>query len=688
MYVTHSKEAFQNLSDKLLELEKNPQDQDTINECFRLAHTIKGMARTMMFERTGEIAHSMESILDGVRSKRLEADPGVIDLLFQCVDAMEMMTEKVKDKNPEPEVPDLMAMIKKKLGEIRPEEEEPEAEKTPEEKKEAQAGKKAEETEAEEKPVTVAREEKAKEAAVGTTPEKRRRILEFRIQLNQALDMPSARAILVIKRLEKAGRILELNPPIEAIESEKFGRDFSVRIETDEDEKAIAKAISALKGVQKVISSERKAEEKVEQRPGQAVPSPAAKKPMPEIASVRVKMDRLDDLLDTVGELAINKISLLEIGKNINDPKLAESLRILDRLTGELQYNVLRIRMVPIETVFSRFPRMIRDLAKQMGKELEFVMEGQEIELDRTVIDKLGDLLVHLLRNSVDHGIESPEEREKAGKRTVGILRISASQEQNRVMIKVEDDGRGIDPEKLRKKALEKGILTPEELNAMGDDEVMNLLATPGFSTAEKVTEISGRGVGLDAVKSGVESLGGQMTIESVKGQGTKVIIRLPLTLAIILAMLIRIGKETFAISVDPIIETISVKDSDIRTIGGMKVVKYRNEIVPLIYLSKILDISDEELGHEVVIVESGQKKTGLVVQELLGQQEIVVKPLDKFLRKLQFLGGATILGSGEVALILDVNGLMTYAKERMRVGPTMESTEDTEKGDQNARAG
>ncbi|MEM2839438.1 MAG: chemotaxis protein CheA [Thermoplasmata archaeon] len=687
MYVTHSKEAFQNLNDKLLELEKNPQDQDVINECFRLAHTIKGMARTMMFERTGEIAHSMESILDGVRSKRIEADPGVIDLLFQCVDAMEMMTEKVKNKKPEPEVPDLMAMIRKKLEEIRPEEE-PASEKPTEEKKEAPPdGKKAAEEEIKEKPVA-AEGEMAKEKARETTPEKKRRILEIGIQLNQALDMPSARAILVIKRLEKAGRILELSPPIEAIESEKFGRDFTVRIETAEDEKAIVKAISMLKGVQKVVSSEKKPEEKIEQKPGQAAAVSAARKPMPEIASVRVKMDRLDDLLDTVGELAINKISLLEIGKNINDPKLAESLRILDRLTGELQYNVLRIRMVPIETVFSRFPRMIRDLAKQMGKELEFVMEGQEIELDRTVIDKLGDLLVHLLRNSVDHGIESPEEREKAGKRPVGILRLSASQEQNRVMIKVEDDGRGIDPDKLRKKALEKGILTPEELNAMGDDEVMNLLATPGFSTAEKVTEISGRGVGLDAVKSGVESLGGQMTIESVKGQGTKVIIRLPLTLAIILAMLVRIGKEIYAISVDPIIETISVKDSEIRTIGGMKVVRYRNEIVPLIYLSKILGISDEELGHEVVIIESGQKKTGLVVQELLGQQEIVVKPLDKFLRKLQFLGGATILGSGEVALILDANGLMTYAKERMRIGPTVESSEDTTKGDQNARAG
>ena len=498
--------------------------------------------------------------------------------------------------------------------------------------------------------------------------------------------MPSARAILVIRRLEKFGRIIKLNPPIEAIESEKFGRSFNIRIETEETGDVVTATIASMKGVQRAIFTEKKPEEKHdEQKAVPAVAPTGAKKISPEIASVRVKMDRLDDLLDTVGELAISKISLLEIGKNVNDPKLAEALRILDRLTSELQYNVLRIRMVPIETVFSRFPRMIRDLSKQIGKEVDFVMEGQEIELDRTVIDKLGDLLVHLLRNSVDHGIESPEEREKVGKRPMGILRLSASQEQNRVIIKVEDDGRGIDPEKLRKKAIEKGLMTAEELNTMSDDEVMNLLATPGFSTAEKVTDISGRGVGLDAVNSGVESLGGQMTIESAKGHGAKVIIRLPLTLAIILAMLVRIGEEIYAISIDPIVETISIKDQDIKMLGGMRVIRYRNEIVPLVYLSKILDSCEEEVGHEVVIVETGQKKTGLVVEELLGQQEIVVKPLDRYLKKLQFLGGATILGSGDVALILDIGGLMAHSKERMRASQRAEEGEDIAKGDQNA---
>jgi two-component system chemotaxis sensor kinase CheA len=427
MYVTHTREALQNWSDKLLELEKNPQDQEVINECFRLSHTLKGMARTMTFERTGEIAHSMENILDAIRSKRLEADPEVIDLLFQCLDAMEMMTERVKEKKPEPEVPDLMALIKKKLDEIKPAEKEETAEKAAEGEKEVQAGTKPEQAVVAERPAIVAEEK---------PPEKKVRVLEFAIRLNQDVDMPSARAILVIRRLEKSGRIIELNPPIEAIESEKFGRSFSVKIETAEDGKTIADALSALKGVEKATFSEKKAEIKAEQRPEQAPVTATMKKISPEIATVRVKMDRLDDLLDTVGELTINKISLLEIGKRINDPKLAEALRILDRLTSELQYNVLRIRMVPIETVFSRFPRVMRDLAKQMGKELEFQMEGLEIELDRTVIDKLGDLLVHLLRNSVDHGIEPPEEREKVGKRPVGIIRLTASQEQNRVVIK------------------------------------------------------------------------------------------------------------------------------------------------------------------------------------------------------------------------------------------------------------
>jgi len=281
---------------------------------------------------------------------------------------------------------------------------------------------------------------------------------------------------------------------------------------------------------------------------------------------------------------------------------------------------------------------MVRDLSKDIGKDVELVMIGQEIELDRTVIDKLGDLLVHLLRNSVDHGIEPPEERVKAGKARSGVIRLSAAQEQNRVVIKVEDDGHGIDIGKIKKKALEKGLRTEEELRNMSDDEATNILATPGFSTADKVTAISGRGVGLDAVKAGVESLGGSMTIESRKGAWTRMVIRLPLTLAIILAMLVKVGKDIYAISIDPIIETISISDSEIKSIGGMKVIKHRGEIVPLLFLSQLLEVSDEQLGREAIIVEIGQKKTALVVEELLGQQEIVVKPLDKYLRRVPYL--------------------------------------------------
>ena len=663
MYVTHAKEGLQDLGDKLLELEKSPEDVEIINECFRLSHTIKGMARTMTFEKTGLIAHSMENILDGVRTKRLEPSSSVIDLLFQCVDAMDTMTDAIKEKKPEPEAPDLMKRIEEQMAAIAPEEDEPESkEETVEEKTSEKPTEKKVEKKAEKKKAD-AIEEKKSEATVKKEPEEKKKLIKvvgFKIKLIQACDMPSARALLVIKRIEKKGRIIDSNPSIDDIEAEKFGRIFSVWAESSEDADILLKDILKMKWIESADIDE-KTLSKTERKDGQDI-----KKSVPDIASVRVKMDRLDDLLDSVGELVINKISLLEMSKTIGSPRMAEALRSLDRLTSELQYNVLRIRMVPIDTVFSRFPRMVRDLARQMGKEVDFVIEGQEIELDRTVIDKLGDLIVHLLRNSIDHGIETTSEREKAGKGKIGTLKLSAAQEQNRVMIRVEDDGRGVDPEKIRKKALEKGLYLEDQLRVMTDQELIDILGKPGFSMAEKVTEISGRGVGLDAVKAGVESLGGQMMIESVKGQGTKIIIRLPLTLAIILAMLVKISNETYAISVDPIVETVSVKDSDIKTIGGMPVIKFREDVVPLIYLSEILGVKEKTASHEVIIIEIGQKRFGFVIDEVLGQQEIVVKPLDKHLRKVQFLGGATILGSGEVALIIDMVGLTNYLKDKI----------------------
>jgi len=649
MYVTHAKEGLDDLNDNLLVLEKNPEDPGIINECFRLAHTIKGIAATMAFKNTAELAHAMESLMDAVRSDKLKITPNLMDLLFNCVDTMNLMVDAVKDGRGEPESLDLIDEIEVLLTKV-PQDEEvpgPPEEKAPHKK---------------DKALKIAKKEAAS-SAQGAQPTGAGHVKDVTVEMAQGCDMPSARALVAIKRLEEVGKIVEISPSMEDIEAERFGGAFSVKIESTGDFDELARRISALKGIGRVTING--AAPKI--APLRVEPTAAQKKSAQEVSSVRVKMDRLDDLLDSVGELVINKIRLSEISKSDGTPQLAEALRALDRLTSELQYNVLRIRMVPMEIVFSKYPRMVRDLAKQTGKEIELVMVGQEIELDRTVIDRLGDLLVHLLRNSVDHGIEPAEERGKAGKARVGTIRLFAAQEQNRVIITVEDDGRGIDTDKIRKKAVEKGLRTEEELGNMSNEEVINILATPGFSTVDKVTNISGRGVGLDAVKAGVESLGGQMTIDSKRGSWTKIVIRLPLTLAIILAMLVKVEKDIYAISIDPIIETISISNADIKTIGGMKVINFRGEIVPLLYLSQVLGQSDKQLGDKAIIVEIGQSRTGIIIEELLGQQEIVVKPLDKYLRKVPYLGGATILGSGEVALILDLHGLANHAREQMR---------------------
>jgi two-component system chemotaxis sensor kinase CheA len=640
MYVTHAKEGLEDMSDQLLALEKNPEDPAVINELFRLAHTMKGIAATMGFKGTAEIAHSMESLMDVVRSGDLKITSEIIDILLSCADKMGEMVDAAKDGKGEPEAIDLVNQISDHLAVVK--------------KKEP----------------AEAREEKAVKAQKKghLSPDKKEGLpvgnsKEITVELVQACDMPSARALVAIKRIEAAGRIIEIRPPIEDIENDKFGGSFSVRVDSNEDYDTLALKLTALKGISRVTVNGA-APKMIETKTEAPV---AAKKPTQDIASVRVKMDRLDDLLDNVGELVINKIRLSEISKSTGSPLLSEALRALDRLSSELQYNVLRIRMVPIELVFSKYPRMVRDLAKETKKEVELIMLGQEIELDRTVIDKLGDLLIHLIRNSVDHGIELPEDRMKAGKTRIGTVRLSASQEQNRVIIVVEDDGHGLDIEKIRAKALQKGLRTKEELANMSEAEIINILATPGFSTADKVTRISGRGVGLDAVKAGVDSLGGQMTIGSKKGSWTRITIRLPLTLAIILAMLVRVDKDIYAISIDPIIESISISESEIKSIGGMKVINFRGEIVPLLFLSQVLGSSDQAIGGQAIIVEVGQTRAGIVVDELLGQQEIVVKPLDKYLRSVPFLGGATILGTGDVALILDLHGLSSFAREQMR---------------------
>jgi two-component system chemotaxis sensor kinase CheA len=366
--------------------------------------------------------------------------------------------------------------------------------------------------------------------------------------------------------------------------------------------------------------------------------------------------------MNLVGELVIGRARIERLVQEASLRDFDEPLSQLGRISGDIQELVTKLRMVPVSFIFERFPRLVRDLSKTLGKEIELQMEGQETELDRTVIDEIGDPMVHIIRNCVDHGIETIEDRKKAGKPEKGLVKISAYQEGSGVIIEVTDDGKGIDSGKVRKKALANGVITEEESAAMSDEEVINLIFLPGFSMAEKVTDVSGRGVGMDAVKTKVESLGGQFDVSSEVGVGTRVFVRLPLTLAIVLALLIKVGEETYAIPLENVEETILVKKENVRTVHGAPATLLRGEVLTLCSLAGSLGMSSvaEEENDEfpVVVVKTGRMRVGFIVDDLIGQQDIVIKSLGRFLSKIRGIAGATILGDGNVALILDVAGL------------------------------
>ncbi|MDH7497833.1 MAG: chemotaxis protein CheA, partial [Syntrophomonadaceae bacterium] len=387
--------------------------------------------------------------------------------------------------------------------------------------------------------------------------------------------------------------------------------------------------------------------------------------------TVRVDIEKLDSLLNLVGELVINKGRLEQIAAQQRLPELIETIEQVDRITTDLQNVVMKVRMVPVKQVFNRFPRMVRDLAHELGKEIDFVMEGEETELDRTVIDEIGDPLLHLLRNSIDHGMEAPQEREALGKPRSGLLRLSARHQGNNVFIEVSDDGRGIDPAAVRARGVEKGFLSEREAEQMSDEAVIALLFQPGFSTAAAVTDISGRGVGLDVVKSKIEALNGEIAVDSRPGRGTAFRIRLPLTLAIIQALLVEVGGETYAIPLGSVDETTMVSAADLKTVQNQEVMLLRGAVLPLARLHSLLEVpgAAAALGNGngqaaadeayVVVVRKGERQLGLVCDNLLGQQEIVIKSLGRLLAGTSGIAGATILGDGQVALILDVATLV-----------------------------
>ncbi|AEH25211.1 chemotaxis protein CheA [Pyrococcus yayanosii] len=497
------------------------------------------------------------------------------------------------------------------------------------------------------------------------------RYYRIKVQFQKDAPLKGPRGFLVLQDLREIGEIVETKPSIQEIEEGKLIDDtyFEVVLRTDKGEEEIKSVISKHPDIVNILITpeeitEKKSKEKKEEK--LKAPEPP-KKPSP-IETPKVKVSRmikidvshLDKLMNLVGELVINKGRLEQIAERLGDRELIETLSTLSRLLTELQDEIMEMRLTPIAEVFNKFPRMVRELARKMGKEVEFVMEGGEIEVDRTILEKLGDALVHLLRNAIDHGIEPPEERERLGKPRAGRVELIARRERNHVEIIVRDDGRGIDPEKVKRKAIERGLITPEEAASLSDEEAINLIFLPGFSTAEKITDVSGRGVGMDVVKDVVKSMNGSISVYTEVGKGTTFILKLPISMAIIQALLIRVANEIYAIPINNILETIEIDPKILKTIGGKEVIVLRGEIIPVIMLHELFGLPiPKAKSFPAIIVDYGAQKVAIGVDELLHKRDIVIKSLGKFLSNIRGFAGATILGDGSVVLIIDIGGLL-----------------------------
>lgn len=702
IFLDETNEHLQNLNTQILSLEQEPDNMDTINEIFRAAHSLKGMAGTMGYKRMQNLTHDMENVFSEVRNGNITVKASMIDVLFQCLDALEEYTTNIRENadegtnDNEPLIKELNIILNGDSDE-GDDGEEDSAEAVVEETSAAadNGDKKWLEIKLGESEQKV-----LKEAA-----KQGKGVYGLTVKVQEACILKAARAFLVFKAIEETSEIIMSNPSAQDIEDEKFELDFSLIIISDVSLEQVLTAAKSVSEIEDVIGEEydynhvsatvhetvkeepAKAEQQtkpVEVAAPAAAPAPAttavakaqnkskkkaeetkapANKPVVN-RTVRVDIEKLDTLMNLVSELIIAKNSLVSASaaSGTSSAAVNEQIEYLESTTTSLHESVMKVRMVPIESTVSKFPRMVRDLQKTLGKKMELYMSGEETELDRTVVDEIGDPLMHLLRNSADHGLESAEIRKERGKPEVGSIFLEAYQDGNNVVIEVRDDGNGIDTEAVRNKAIEKGIITPEQAENMSEKDSIDLLFHAGFSTAKVVSDVSGRGVGLDVVKSKIEALSGEVEVKSKLGEGSSWIIRLPLTLAIIQALMVDIGNEKYAISLGSIQTIEDISPDDVKLVEAKEVIQIRDIVIPLIRLNRILDIESKKDPNEnlvVVVVKKGDKMAGLVVDELIGQQEIVIKSLGKYINKCKIISGATVLGDGEVALILDANTLI-----------------------------
>ncbi|WP_028236304.1 chemotaxis protein CheA [Pseudobutyrivibrio sp. MD2005] len=697
IFIDETSGHIQSLSDNIMELEKEPDNKDVVNEIFRSAHSLKGMAGTMGFKRMQHLTHDMENVFQEVRNDNVKVNSSLIDILFKCLDAIEAYLDTVKATSNEgtEENEALIKLLNDYLtqaeGGEAPAEGAPAADAAP-----AEGAPAADDSADGPLFKKMKLEPELIEKLKGE-----KQLYGFTIHINKECLLKAARAFLVFKAVEEFGQIMAFDPSSSDIEDEKFDFDFSFILSTESEVDPILESVKAVSEIESVeyeivtpdIYEKKEAEPEPEPAPAPAeaaapaapapaapAPAPAAKPAAPAAKSsggknqpankpvtsrtIRVDIEKLDALMNQVSELIIAKNSLASQSSasgEIDGQTLHENIEYLERITTNLHESVMKVRMVPIESVVAKFPRMIRDLDRKLNKPMELVMTGEDTELDRTVVDQLGDPLQHLLRNSADHGIESPEDRRAAGKPEKGTIFLNAFQEGNNVIIEVGDDGGGINTDKVRDKAVERGLVTPEEAENLSQKEIIDFLFMPSFSMAKQITDISGRGVGLDVVKSNIEALGGDVTVKSTMGEGSTFTVRLPLTLAIIQALMVEIRDEKYAIALASIMNIENIPVSEIKYVESKEVIHLRGQVIPLIHLDKILDFEPKESTEDtmtVVICKKGDTLGGIIVDNLIGQLEIVIKSLGK-LDNNKLISGATILGDGEIAMILDVNAVI-----------------------------
>ena len=695
IFLDETKEHLQTLNTQILELEQNPENMDTINEIFRAAHSLKGMAGTMGYKRMQLLTHNMESLFSDVRTGEIAITPSMIDVIFKCIDALEEYTNNIQESadegtNDNISIINMLQDILDQKHNI--------------DKKSATGVANESQDDVEQGWLEIPIDDSLL-FAMQRSLNLGNKLYGLTISLSDQCLLKAARAFLVFKAVEEFGEVIASNPMVQDIEDERFDTSFSIIVVSERSLDEVIASAASVSEIANVIGDtiiienlNNKSEkttsmlldeedsaidnnESMNQNDTELTPVSSQKtvnqgnknetnarkvtasKPLVN-RTVRVDIEKLDVLMNLVSELIIAKNSLVSAAEQESSDNngFNEQIEYLESVTTNLHESVMKVRMVPIESVVNKFPRMIRDLSKSLNKKMELYMTGEETELDRTVVDEIGDPLMHLLRNAADHGLEAEEVRVQRGKPATGSIYLNAFQDGNNVVIEVKDDGNGINVEAVKKKAIERDVITADQAALMTDQEIVDLLFLPSFSTAKAVTDVSGRGVGLDVVRSKIEALSGEVEVRTKLGEGSTWIIRLPLTLAIVQALMVVVGNEKYAISLGSIQTIEDIVPSDIKLVQNKEVIHLRGIVTPLIRLADVLDCEStkgEDENLTVVIVKKGDKFAGFVIDELMGQQEIVIKSLGKYIKQCKFISGATILGDGEVALILDANALI-----------------------------